>query len=74
VTYQHPITGHSMTVRDAVTGAEILAVRDGNRIVVSDDGVDIVHLTPASALLLARQLLDVIGPEETTTTTTEVTK
>ena len=58
------MTATNQTVRDAVTGAEILAVHDGHHIVISDDNIEIVHLTPAAALQLARQLMDAITPEQ----------
>jgi hypothetical protein len=55
-----------MIPRDSITGAEILAIHDGHHIVISDDGVGVIYLTPSAALLLARQLLEVLTPAEAT--------
>ena len=53
-----------MNPRDSITGAEILAIHDGHHIVISDDGVGVIYLTPSAALLLARQLIESVSPAD----------
>jgi antitoxin (DNA-binding transcriptional repressor) of toxin-antitoxin stability system len=64
MTLKHPITGHSMSPRDCITGAEVLAIHDGHHIVITDDGIEVLHLTPAAALLLAAQLIESVTPAD----------
>lgn len=52
----------SMPARDAVSGGVVTASHDGHHVVITDDGVDVLHLTPASALLLAQQILAAVTP------------
>ena len=58
------MTATNQTIRDAITGAEILAVHTGHHIVISDDNIEVIHLSPAGALQLARQILDALTPAQ----------
>ena len=51
-------------IRDSITGDAITTGREGHQIVISDAGVGVIYLTPASALLLARQLLECVTPDD----------
>ncbi len=53
-----------MIPRDSISGAQITVDHDGHHIVVTDDGVGVIYLTPSAALLLARQLLDAVTPAD----------
>lgn len=45
-------------IRDSITGDQITTGREVHHIVISDDGIPVIYLTPSAALLLARQLID----------------
>ena len=51
-----------MICRDSITGGPITATRDGHFVKIVDDGVDVLHLTPAAAVELARQIIESATP------------
>ena len=54
----------AMNPRDAITGAEVRAARDGHHIQILDDGIAVIYLTPSAALLLAAQLTESVTPAD----------